>query len=237
MGKGVFISLEGMDGCGKTTQARCLAEALEKREISALLLHEPGGTVLGERIRSVLLDRELLGNVDPLAELLLYEAARAQIVSEVIEPALAKGTVVICDRFFDSTLAYQGFGRGLDHDLIERLNSIASRGRTPDRTLLFELGEEEARERVLVRQNLTPDRMESEGDAFRRAVNKGFEALADAHPGRIVRIDANGSPGEVHKRVLGALEDLLGWALGETATNSPQGYVTDSNEPMNRENS
>src|SRR5438270_489199 len=134
----MFITFEGIEGCGKTTQARRLAEELERRSIATLLTREPGGSAIGEQIRAIVLDNKNDG-MDPMAEALLYEAARAQFVAEIVRPALAADLVVICDRYADSTLAYQGYGRGLDLETLETLNRIATRGLMPDVTLLLDL--------------------------------------------------------------------------------------------------
>ena len=202
---GLFITLEGGDGVGKTTQFELLVAALVERGFDVCALHEPGGTAVGERIRALLLDKEL-GGMDPVAELLLFEAARAQLVSEVIEPALAAGKIVVCDRFYDSTLAYQGYGRQLGVELCAELNKIACHGRTPDITVLLELGQAQAAARVVARAaDGQGDRMEAAGSAFHERVAAGFAALAAAEPERIRTVDAAGSIEEVHERVMAAV--------------------------------
>lgn len=207
---GIFLTLEGDDGVGKSTQADLLASWLEQRGCTVLRVHEPGGTRLGEKIRTLLLDREDDAMI-PLAELLLFEAARAQVMDEVIEPALARGEVVVCDRFTDSTLAYQGYGRELGASLVRSTNDLACGGRYPDRTLLLVLDDDVARERVESRSaDGTGDRMESAGDAFRMRLRAGFDEIAAAEPERVRIVDANGSVEQVHERIREGIADLLG---------------------------
>lgn len=207
---GIFLTLEGDDGVGKSTQADLLASWLEQRGYTVLRVHEPGGTRLGEKIRTLLLDRED-DAMTPLAELLLFEAARAQVMNEVIEPALARGEVVVCDRFTDSTLAYQGYGRELGASLVRSTNDLACGGRYPDRTLLLVLDDDVARERVESRSaDGTGDRMESAGDAFRMRLRAGFDEIAAAEPERVRIVDANGSVEQVHERIREGIADLLG---------------------------
>lgn len=207
---GIFLTLEGDDGVGKSTQADLLASWLEQRGCTVLRVHEPGGTRLGEKIRTLLLDRED-DAMTPLAELLLFEAARAQVMDEVIEPALARGEVVVCDRFTDSTLAYQGYGRELGASLVRSTNDLACGGRYPDRTLLLVLDDDVARERVESRSaDGTGDRMESAGGAFRTRLRAGFDEIATAEPERVRIVDANGSVEQVHERIREGIADLLG---------------------------
>lgn len=207
---GIFLTLEGDDGVGKSTQADLLASWLEQRGCTVLRVHEPGGTRLGEKIRTLLLDRED-DAMTPLAELLLFEAARAQVMDEVIEPTLARGEVVVCDRFTDSTLAYQGYGRELGASLVRSTNDLACGGRYPDRTLLLVLDDDVARERVESRSaDGAGDRMESAGDAFRMRLRAGFDEIAAAEPERVRIVDANGSVEQVHERIREGIADLLG---------------------------
>lgn len=207
---GIFLTLEGDDGVGKSTQVDLLASWLEQRGCTVLRVHEPGGTRLGEKIRTLLLDRED-DAMTPLAELLLFEAARAQVMDEVIEPALARGEVVVCDRFTDSTLAYQGYGRELGASLVRSTNDLACGGRYPDRTLLLVLDDNVARERVESRSaDGAGDRMESAGDAFRMRLRAGFDEIAAAEPERVRIVDANGSVEQVHERIREGIADLLG---------------------------
>jgi dTMP kinase len=191
----MFISFEGLDGCGKTTQARLLAEALETAGHAVTRVREPGGTPAGERIRELLLDPA--EGIAPAAEALLYAAARAQLVRDVIRPALERGEHVVADRFIDSSLAYQGVARDLGVDRVLEANSLATGGLMPDRTVLLQLPAAEA----AARRGRRPDRIEAEGDGFHAAVARGFEQLAARFPERIVEVDAQGSPEDVMARV------------------------------------
>lgn len=191
----MFVTFEGIDRSGKTTQAGLLAEALAAETIS---LREPGGTDTGERVRELLKDPAL--EVAPLAELLLFCAARAQLTAEVIRPALSEGRTVICDRFSDSSVAYQGYGRGLGADRVERLCELATEGLEPDLTVLVRVEPETAGARPV-----TPDRFEGEGITLQRAVAAGYEAIASRNPRRVVTVDGQGSVEEVHARVMEAL--------------------------------
>lgn len=203
--RGVFVTLEGIDGVGKTTQASLLKNALLQEGREVVSLREPGGTKVGEQVRGLLLD-PATGAVDPVCELLLYEAARAQLVSEVILPALGRGAVVVSDRFFDSTSAYQGLGRGLGLEKVERANSLACGDLAPDRTLILEIDPREAYRRATEQG---ADRMELEGADFEERVRGGYDEVARIHPDRIRRIDASGTVDEVWHRVRMALSDLL----------------------------
>ncbi len=191
----MFISFEGLDGCGKTTQAAMLADALELEGREVVRVREPGGTPTGERIRELLLDPA--AKIGPAAEALLYAAARAQLVEEVIAPALARGSVVIADRFIDSSLAYQGVGRGLGLERILAVNQLATGGLMPDATLLLRLEADEAARR----RGSAPDRIEAEHAGFHADVAGGFEAAAERFPQRIRIVDASGPPRAVLARV------------------------------------
>jgi dTMP kinase len=179
--KGIFITFEGIDGCGKSTQARRLYTYLKKSGYPVLFLREPGGTPASERMRRVLLDRNL--EITPTSELLLYEAARAQLAETVIIPELKKGTIIVCDRYYDSTTAYQGFGRRLDLRMIERLNRIASQDVAPDLTFIFDIDYKTA----LTRRDGQADRLEKEKQAFFNRVRKGFQTLASKR--RVILLD------------------------------------------------
>lgn len=170
--RGIFITFEGIDGCGKSTHAGLLYRYLKKSGYNVILLREPGGTPLSERTRDIVLDPRL--DISPITELFLYEAARAQLTDTYILPALAGGKIVLCDRFYDSTTAYQGFGRGLDLKLISRLNRIASHGLTPDLTYIFDVDYKTS----LRRRGKNPDRLEKEKRAFFMRVRDGFISLA-----------------------------------------------------------
>jgi dTMP kinase len=188
----VFVSLEGIDGSGKSTQAKLLAEALGPETV---LVREPGGTAAAERVRALLADGEL--ELDPMAELLLFCAARADLVRRVIRPALQAGRNVVSDRFADSSAAYQGGGRGIGLGLAERLSEAAAEGLRPDLTLLLRIDPERAAKR-----SAGDDRFEAAGLDFQRAVASAYEEIARQHPERIVVVDATGSVEEVHARVL-----------------------------------
>lgn len=202
--RGLFITFEGGEGSGKSTQMSMLARRLELAGVNVRSIREPGGTRAGEAIREILLDPDHVG-LDARAELLLYEASRAQLVAEVIEPALELGEVVLCDRFYDSTTAYQGHARELDLDDIRRLNQIATGGVVPDRTLLFDI------DPVLGIERATQggaDRLEGEGLAFHERVRAGFLEIANTERERFRVIDASGTVDDVAQRVDHALADL-----------------------------
>jgi dTMP kinase len=195
----VFVTFEGIDGSGKSTQAARLAEALRARGREVVSTREPGGTRLGEEIRALLLDG---GAVSPWAEAALFAAARAQLAGEVIRPALARGADVVCDRFLDSSLAYQGIARGLGVDAVLELNQLVLGGLEPDRTFLLALPADEAARREAGR----PDRIEAEGLAFFARVGAAYEELAARFPRRIVVLDATLPADELEATVL---EDVL----------------------------
>lgn len=197
----MFVTLEGIDRSGKTTQAALLAAALGPH---TLRLREPGGTPAGERMRELLKDPTL--ELDPGAELLLFCAARAELCVRVVKPAKEAGRDIVCDRFIDSTAAYQGVARGLGLDTVERLNAFVVGSCMPDLTVLLRLEPEAAVERG--QQRLAAglsdgsDRFESEGIGFQREVAAAYDALTERHPERIVAVDARGTPDEVHARVM-----------------------------------
>jgi dTMP kinase len=202
---GLFITFEGGEGCGKSTQMKILGRRLESADIPFRMLREPGGTRVGEEIRAVLLDTAHAG-LDARAELLLYEAARAQLVAEVIEPALEAGEIVVCDRFFDSTTAYQGHGRGLPLDEVASLNLSATGGLVPDVTILLDIDPRIGLERAT---GEGADRLESEDLSFHHAVRDGFLAIAREEPARVRVIDAEGTVDEVADRVMAALRGVV----------------------------
>lgn len=181
----LLLTFEGIDGSGKSTQARLLSERLQDAGYETLLVREPGGTDFSERVRSLLLDPSL--NVQPFAELLLFSAARAQLAAERIRPALEAGRIVICDRFYDSTTAYQGAGRGVaEPEWLQSFHRRVTGDLVPDRTYLVEVDLETARRR---RDPDEDDRMEAAGPAFYERVTEAYAALAEAHPERIERLD------------------------------------------------
>ena len=205
MACGRFITFEGGEGCGKSTQVVRLAAALEERGLKVLLTREPGGTRLSELIRTLLKDEAEDPPVDR-AELLLFLAARAQLVRNVIAPALEAGTWVISDRFSDSTVAYQGYGRGLPVDFVRQANDFACEGLRPDLTFLLDLDPETAERRMRGREaatNTSADRIERAGSGFHARLRKGFLELAAADAPRFSVVDASKSPDEVAGVVLG----------------------------------
>lgn len=211
MARGRFITFEGGEGCGKSTQAGRLAAALEARGVGVVLTREPGGTVLAEEIRRLIKDQADDPPCDR-SELLLFLAARAQLVRNVIRPALDAGRWVVSDRFSDSTMAYQGYGRGLPLDVLRAANDFACEGLKPDLTLLLAVDPEVARARLRARETATQsaaDRIERAGDAFHARLACGFAELARAEPERIVVLDANGAPDEVWEGVWTSLKPLL----------------------------
>jgi len=185
--KGLFVTFEGIDGSGKSTQVSALRKSLEDKGTEVIVIREPGATLIGEKIRSILLDKAH-SKMSSETELLLYEAARAQIVYEVIRPALQAGKVVICDRFYDSTVAYQGYARGLSLESIDFLNQLATGGLEPDLTFLMDLPAKDAWERMDVREE-AQDRLELEGFSFMEKVRAGYLELAGKHA-RIIKVDA-----------------------------------------------
>lgn len=206
-----FITLEGIEGCGKTTQARLLADWLRERGEQVVTTREPGGCRIADRLRAVLLD-PAYSEITPDTELLLYAAARAQHVAEVIRPALASGRTVLCDRFIDATLAYQGYARGLDLGRIDQLNRFATGDTRPDLTLLLdypaELGLLRARQRNETTSGTSEGRFEAEELAFHQRVRDGYLQLARSNP-RLVVIDGRGSVSEVQQRLTAAVEASL----------------------------
>lgn len=207
---GKFITFEGGEGCGKSTQIKLLAAVLEERGYDVLQVREPGGTMVGERIRDILLTKESAA-LDPVAELMLYEAARAQICHEVIRPALDAGKIVLCDRFYDSTIAYQGYGRGLDVALIRKLNEAAVDGLAPDMTLMLFIDPVEGLRRAVgvTGGDGEGDRIEAAGLAFHQRVHDGFARIAMEEPDRVFVVGAQGSIEEVHAAVLARVMTLL----------------------------
>lgn len=208
MSHACFITFEGIEGSGKSTQIELLRRELVRQGFPVLTTREPGGTTLGEGLRQVLMAPE--SDIAPLAELLLMEAARAQHVTQVLRPALQRGEWVLCDRFADSSTAYQGGGRGLGWPLVEDLNQVACQGLHPHRTVLLDLPVAEGLGRARRRPSTSAAncRFEDEVLAFHRRVAEAYLELASRHPARIVVVPASGTPGEVHAHVLAALREL-----------------------------
>jgi dTMP kinase len=205
---GAFITFEGADGSGKSTQVRRLAARLDLCGVPHLVTREPGGTSAGLEIRSLVLEPRIPTLV-PDAELLLYAADRAQHVREVILPAMASGLVVLSDRFTDATVAYQGFGRGLDRTLIEELNQIATGGLEPDLTIVFDLDVDETLRRLAARADEVPTRFDLEVREFHERVRAGYLTIASEHPDRVRVVDASGTVDEVDVRVFKIVQRVL----------------------------
>ncbi|OGV36226.1 MAG: dTMP kinase [Lentisphaerae bacterium GWF2_45_14] len=208
---GLFITFEGPEGAGKSTQIELLREYFEKRGKDCVVAREPGGTEIGEKLRDILKHHK---GEEPLyaeAELLLFEASRAQLVRNLIIPSLKNDCVVICDRFYDSTAAYQGYARKMDLDFINELNSFASCGRSPDITILLDLPVEEGFRRTKTRQEtlLKDDRIESEALDFHRAVRDGFLDIASREPERIKIVSALGEASEIHKKIIEEIDNAV----------------------------
>jgi dTMP kinase len=207
--RGVFITLEGIDGCGKSTQLEMLAEALRARGHRITVSREPGGTSIGERIRE-LLSSDATASIQPATELLMIVAARAQHVAEVLRPAVEAGDIVISDRYTDSSVAFQGYGRGLDLAMIDSVNRLATGGLKPDLTILFDLDAELAQARLDARRLSASegarkpalaylDELELE---FHKRVREGYLKIASADPARVKIVDAAGSPDKTHAQVM-----------------------------------
>lgn len=204
MARGLFISIEGPDGSGKSTQLNNIKTFFEKKGIETVFTREPGGTPIGEKIRELLLDNSNK-EMDSMTEAMLYAAARAQHVAQVIKPAIAAGKVVVCDRFVDSSIAYQGFGRQLGES-VEIINSYAVAGCMPDLTILLKLDPSVGKHRI---ESRTQDRLELEKDAFHRAVFEGYLELEKMWPERIVGLDASRSISEIREDIYKKLEEIL----------------------------
>jgi len=219
----LLLTFEGIDGSGKSTQARRLDEYLRDHGHETLLVREPGGTDLSEQIRSVLLEPNV--NVHPMAELLLFSAARTQLVADRVRPALEAGRIVICDRFYDSTTAYQGAGRGVaDPAWLQSFHHRVTEGLVPDRTYLVRVDPETARARRTGDAD-SGDRMEAEDAEFYHRVAAAYDTLADEHPGRIRRLDGHRSIDALHREiradVTALLENASGTPIADTGSSDP----------------
>ena len=203
MKDGLFITFEGADGCGKTTQLTLLDEYFNKAGRKTLLTREPGAGILGAKIREILLNYD--GEVSPNCESFLFLADRAQHVEGMIKPALEEGTIVLCDRYTDSTLAYQGYGRELDMERIKYLNNLATSGLKPDLTIVFDVDIETSLSRV----GKSKDRMESAGVDFFNRVRRGYLEIAKQEPDRVKIIDSSDTIENVHKKVVEIVESLV----------------------------
>jgi dTMP kinase len=201
----LFITFEGSEGCGKSTQAKALWRKLVHLDIPVELTHEPGGTALGNQLRRTL-KRGRQDKISPLAELFLFAACRIQLVTEVIRPSLQQGKVVICDRFADSTTVYQGYGRGLNLDTVKKINNLATQGIKPNLTILLDIPIQKGLGR---KQNATNDRFESEDIAFHNKVRDGFFKLAAAEPERWLVIDATLPKARIGKIIWDRVNQLI----------------------------
>ena len=204
MKKGIFISIEGPDGSGKSTQIENIKQFFKDKKRDIVFTREPGGTAIGERIRAIILDNNCR-EMDYMTEAMLYAAARAQHVSQVIKPALAEGKTVICDRFVDSSIAYQGYGRRLG-EAVAVINSYAVAGCMPDVTFLMKIDPSVGKNRIRADQQ---DRLDSEKEAFHDEVFRGYLKLEEENPGRIVGIDASRSIDEIKRDIYSKLEEVL----------------------------
>ena len=201
----MLITFEGIDGSGKSTQARLLEAYFHRQGRETLLVREPGGPPLAERVRTLLLDGDVA--ISPFAELLLFSAARAQLVAETLRPALDAGTIVLCDRFYDSTTAYQGGGRGLaDPVWLDAFNRRVTDGLVPDRTYLIDVPLEVAAERRSGRDATGPDRMEAGGEPFFVRVREAYLALAEREPERLCVLDGTCSPEDLHQQLVADIQ-------------------------------
>lgn len=200
----MFITFEGIDGSGKSTQINLLEDYLKEEGFEVVVLREPGGTELSEAIRELLLNSNF--EINSITELMLFEAARSELVDNIIKPALESGKIVICDRFFDSTTAYQGYGRGLDLSTIDLFNELATRNIKPDITFLMDISLEKAQSRTGQKQL---DKIESSGGDFFQKVYLGFKKIAQKEEKRFVEIDASGTIRDTHIKIIEIIEKRL----------------------------
>ena len=218
--RGVFVSFEGGDGAGKSTHLQFVAEALRARGEEVVCLREPGGTIIGEQLRSTVLDPGNYIMTDE-CELLIYEAARAQLVSQVIRPALERSCVVLCDRFVDSTIAYQGYGRGIDRSFIDTANAFACQGISPDRTILMMTGGDAEVGLDRATQHKHADRLEMAGTDFHERVNRAFCKLAETQPERVRLVVSDEAKAATARKVFLELSDLFPW-MGDESVCTPE---------------
>lgn len=203
---GLFITMEGTDGSGKSTQLNLLSQYLEKKGFNIVFVREPDGTKIGEKIRDIILD---INNkkMDYMTETFLYASSRSQLVNEIIAPELKKGSIVICDRFVDSSIVYQGIARNIGIDVVKKINNIATGGLTPDITFFLDLSPQEAIKRKIQQKEL--DRLESEKDYFYKKVYDGYKLLISQNSERIKVIDATQSIENIHKNIVNYIESIF----------------------------
>lgn len=212
MKKGLLISLEGLDKVGKSTQAELLLKHLKKKGVEPIMVREPGSTETSERIRVILADRSLVGRIAPLTEFLLYSASRAQLVKEVIKPAIEGGKLVVTDRYYDSSTAYQGYGRGIDLSLIDTVNMVATDGMIPDLTILLVADKSISNSKQNIKRfspDLFDDRLEREFLQFRKKVQAGFLKIARKEKKRFLVLDASEKKSEIAKKIAARVDRLL----------------------------
>ena len=198
----MFITFEGIDGSGKTTQAKMLFDYFCRNNIKAKMIREPGGTVISEKIRGILLDKS--NSISDIAELLLFQASRAELINQIVIPALKENTIVISDRFIDSTVAYQGYGKNIDVDIIKKLNKIATNNIQPDCTFYLKIDHLESLKRKKTEQL---DRFESNPTSFMHKVSQGFDIIAVAEKERFIIIDATITEEEIHNLIINELSE------------------------------
>ena len=212
MKKGVLISFEGLDKVGKSTQVEQLLKHLKKSGVEPILVREPGSTETSERIREILADRSLVGKISPLTEFLLYSASRAQLVTETIKPALERGEVVVTDRYYDSSTAYQGYGRGMDIGFIDTVNMVSTGGLVPDLTILLVADKSISNSKKNIQRfspDLFDDRLEREFLMFRKKVQAGFLKIAKKEKKRFLIIDASENKSGIAKKIAARVDRLL----------------------------
>lgn len=207
--KGKLITFEGTEGAGKSTQITSLAKYLEQLGYTVVVLREPGGTAIGESIRELLKDPLHLNTMSPEAELFLFAASRAQLVRQIIQPALNAGSIVLCDRFIDSTFVYQGIGRGLSHNLIQSVTQAATAGLRPDYTFILDVPAEIGLQRARRRTSHKKDRLEQESEAFYKAIQIGYRTLAFQQPYRYGLIDGRDSIEIIEATIRNELKNII----------------------------
>ena len=210
--KGILISLEGLDKVGKSTQVELLLKHLKKRGVEPVLVREPGSTETSERIREILADRSLVGKISPLTEFLLYSASRAQLVAETIKPALDRGEVVVADRYYDSSSAYQGYGRGIDLEFIDTVNMAATESLVPDLTILLVAKKSINDSKKNIKRfspDLFDDRLEREFLEFRKKVQAGYLQIAKKEKKRFLVVDASEKKSEIARKIAARVDQLI----------------------------